>query len=96
MTTTPMTKRRSPPRETPTAPRLIPFPVATPVLSAMMPTQRMSSQIVVPKMKRTKGRSLHFISSIVFARSVVAESQIAAPRKRDCTWFHPSRLRPTV
>ena len=45
-----MKKTSRPPNDIPTAPRLIPFPVATPVTRAITPTQRMSSQMVVPKM----------------------------------------------
>jgi len=33
---------------------------------------------------------------MIFARSVVAESQIAAPRKSDGTTPQPKKLRPTV
>ena len=74
----------------------MPFPFATPVTRAITPTHRMSSKIVVPKMYRTNGRSFQRSSSMVFASSVVAESQMAAPRKSDCTLFQPSTLCPTV
>ena len=49
-TSTPVKNTSSPPSDMPTAPRFIPFPLATPVTSAITPTQRMSSKIVVPKM----------------------------------------------
>ncbi len=55
----------------------------------------MSSVIVMPKMYRVKRRPPHPISLIVLASIVVAESLIAAPRKRLCTVPHPKILVPT-
>ncbi|OQC25336.1 MAG: hypothetical protein BWX70_02485 [Verrucomicrobia bacterium ADurb.Bin070] len=66
-----------------------------PVNRAMRPTHRMSSVMVMPKIYFVKRRALQPISWIVFASSVVAESLIAAPRKRLCTVPHPKILVPT-
>ena len=84
------------PRERPTVPKDSPPPFATPVTRAITPTHMTSSRMDVDITYFTNGRFDHFISSMVFAKSVVAESQIAAPRKRDCTDVHPNIRLPTV
>ena len=89
-------KTKSPPSENAAEPRDMWPPFATPVMSAMMPTQMMSSQTDVPTAYLTNGRSDHFISSIIFASIVVAESQIAAPRKSEGTLPQPKHVRPIV
>ena len=95
-TTVHMKNTASEPSDSPTAPSENPEPFATPVISAITPTHITSSRMDVEITYRTNGRFDHFISSIVLASSVVAESQIAAPRNRDCTEDQPNILRPTV
>ena len=74
----------------------IPFPLANPVTTAIAPTQIMSSNIEVPKTYFANGRFRHPISSMTFARSVVAESHIATPRNADCTGPHPTARVPML
>ena len=88
-------KTNSPPSDFPTAENDA-LPAATPVISATMPMQIISSQTDVPTTYLEKRRDDHFISSITFARSVVDESQIAAPKKSDSTDPQPKNLVPTV
>ena len=95
-TTVHMKNTASEPSDSPTAPIENPAPFATPVMSAITPTHITSSRIDVEMTYLTNGRFDHFISSIVFAKSVVAESHIAAPRNNDCTEVQPNILRPTV
>ena len=89
-------KTPSPPSESAAAPIERPLPLATPVATAMVPTQTMSSQTDVPTTYLTKGRSDHLSSPMIFTRSVVAESQMATPRKSEGTEPHPKTLEPTV
>ena len=84
------------PSDSPTAPRERPRPFATPVTSAITPTHSTSSRIDVDITYFTNGRLDHFISSIVFASNVVAESHIAAPRNSDGTESQPKMRLPTV
>ena len=74
----------------------MPLPRAMPVTNATRPTQTMSSQSDVPITYLTNGRRDQPRSPIIFARSVVAESQIATPRKSDGTNFQPRTRVPTV
>ena len=74
----------------------MPPPCARPVATAIAPTQTMSSQTDVPSTHLAKCRRPQPISSITFASSVVAESQIATPRKTDCTGDQPKNFTPTV
>ena len=86
----------SPPRDLAIEPIFMPSPLATPVISAITPTQIISSQTDVPRTYFTKGRELQRISSITLARSVVAESQMAAPRNSEGTTPHPRTVRAKV
>ena len=56
----------------------------------------MSSQTDVPSTNFVNGRFDQPISPITFARSVVAESQIATPRKSEGTSPQPKAFVPTV
>ncbi len=61
-----------------------------------MPTQTMSSQTEVPSTYLANGREDHPISSSTFASSVVAESQIATPRKSDAAGVQPKTRVPAM
>ena len=58
--------------------------------------QTRSSQTDAPTARSTNGRDDHFISSITLPIMVVAESQIAAPRKTDAAKLQPKNRVPTV
>ena len=88
-------KTVSPPSDFTSAAADIPSPDAKPVTTAIAPTQMMSSQTDVPSTYFVNGRFDHPISPITFARSVVAESQIATPRKSDGTSPQPKIFVPT-
>ena len=71
-------------------------PEATPVTTAIAPTQITSSHSDMPSTFVATGRFDHPSSSKTFASSVVAESQIATPRKSDGTADHPNTRVPMV
>ena len=89
-------KTASQPSDANRAPGDMPLPLAKPVATAIAPTVRMSSQTDVPSTYFANMRRPQPISSMTFASMVVAESQMATPRKTDSTGVQPNTLVPTA
>ena len=86
----------SAPSDVKSAPAETEPPTANPVATDIAPTQIMSSHTDVPITYFANGRFDQPFSSSTFARSVVAESHIATPRKNDAAGDHPKKRVPTV